>query len=290
MLTLEATPVVPARAELAEGPVWDADRGLLWWVDITPGLVHALDPVGGADRSYPIGRPVGSVALRRDGTLLVATDDGFSALDPATGALGTILARPAEAPPRANDGKCDPRGRFLVGRVGLHSAAGQGGLYRLDEDLTLTPLLDGLTIPNGLAWRSDGREMYFIDSPRRAVTAYGYDPSNGELGEGRQLGGRVSDGEPDGMTIDADDCLWVAVWGGSRVMRLSPEGDLLMTISVPASRTTSCTFGGPDLDELYITTARQGLSPDELAREPLAGSLFRVRPGVKGVLPVPFAA
>jgi sugar lactone lactonase YvrE len=290
MLTSEATPLLLAHAELAEGPVWDADRGLLWWVDITPGLVHASDPVGGSDRPYPIGRSVGSVALRRDGTLLVAADDGFAALDPATGALVTILAWPPEAPPRANDGKCDAEGRFLVGRLALDSAPGQGGLYRLDGDLTLTPLLDGLTVPNGLAWRSDGRELYFIDSARRAVMAYGYDPSSGDLGSGRELAALGDDGEPDGMTIDADDCLWVAIWGGSRVVRLSLQGEVMVTIHLPVSRPTSCTFGGPELDELYITTARQGLSPDELARQPLAGSLFRASPGVRGVLPTPFAA
>jgi len=217
VLTLEATPLLVAHAELAEGPVWDADRGLLWWVDITPGVVHASDPVGGSDRPYPISRPVGAVALRRDGTLLVATDGGFAVLDPATGGLTTSLAWPSETPVRrANDGKCDSQGRFLVGRLAIDSAVGQGGLYRLDGDLILTPLLDGLTVPNGLAWRSDGREMYFIDSARGAVTAYGYDPSTGELGVGRQLAALGGAGEPDGMTIDADDCLWVAVWGGSR--------------------------------------------------------------------------
>jgi sugar lactone lactonase YvrE len=290
VLTLEATPALLAHAELAEGPVWDADRGLLWWVDITPGVVHAFDPVGGFDRAYPFWCSVGAVALRHDGTLLVAAEHGFAVLDPANGSVATILAWPAEAPARrANDGKCDPEGRFLVDRMGLDAAVGQGGLYRLDADLTLTSLVDGLTVPNGLAWRSDGGEMYFIDSPSRAVTAYGYDLSTGDLGAARPLAALMGDGVPDGMTIDADDCLWVAIWGGSRVVRLTPQGDILMTITLPVSRPTSCTFGGPELDELYITTARQGLSHSELKREPLAGSLFRARPGVTGVLPVPFA-
>lgn len=290
MIEAEATPLLPARAELGEGPVWDADRGLLWWVDITPGVVHALDPLGGADRAYRHGRPVGSLALRRDGSLLLATDDAFAVLDPTSGCVTTLReAAVGSAGSRANDGKCDPRGNFVVGRIGHEAAVGQGSLHRLDADLTLATLLEGLTVPNGLAWRSDGRILYFVDLARRAVAAYPYDPAIGALGSPRDLPVLHGDGEPDGLTIDAEDCLWVAIWGGSRVVRLSPHGEVLTTIRLPVSRPTSCAFGGEALDELYITTARQGLSPAELAAQPLAGSLFRVRPGVRGVLPMRFA-
>jgi len=271
----QAQLVLDSHATLAEGPVWD---------------VHAFDPATGADRHFAIGSPVGAVALRRDGSLLVAARNSFATLDPTTGRIETVLVLPPEPQPRrANDGKCDPRGRFLIGRMSPDAAEGVGGLYRLDGDLSLTALLARLTIPNGLAWRSDGREMYYIDSPRREVTAFQYDPATGSLGPSRTHVRFEGDPVPDGMTIDAEGCLWVALWGGSRVVRVSPDGVILTTVQFPASQVSSCTFGGAELDELYVTTAREGFGPEDDAREPLAGCLFRVRPGVRGLPAVPFA-
>ena len=287
---LQAELVLDVHATLAEGPVWDARRGLLWWTDIPEGSVHAFDPVRAQDARFRAGGPVGALTLRGDGSLLLAMQDSFATLDPASGRVETILALPPEPHPRrANDGKCDPRGRFLVGRMALDESEGCGDLYRLDADRCVTRLLDNLTIPNGLAWRADGRELYFIDSPRRQVTAYPYDVVTGTLGLGRALVRFEGDAVPDGMTTDADGCLWVALWGGGRVLCVSPGGEILATVGLPVSQVSSCTFGGPGLDELYITTAREGFGPDDDAREPLAGCLFRVRPGVRGHLPVPFA-
>jgi sugar lactone lactonase YvrE len=290
MMELDAELVLAAHAAVAEGPVWDARRGLLWWVDIPLGQVHAYDPRTGADSEFSIGSAVGAVALRRDGSLLVAARDAFATLEPATGRVETLLSFPPEARPRrANDGKCDPSGRFLIGRVAVDEAQGEGGLYSVSADLAVTLLLDRLTMPNGLAWRSDGRELYFIDSPSHCVVAYPYDLSTGALGAGRKLVRFEDDCVPDGMTIDAEDCLWVALWGGSRVVRVAPDGGLIGTLHVPASQTTSCAFGGPDLGDLYITTGREGFALGDDAREPLAGGLFRVRPGVQGMPAVPFA-
>ncbi len=290
MIEMDAELAFEAHATLAEGPVWDGRRGILWWVDLLAGRVHAFDPLAGGDTAFEVGSMVGAVALRRDGTLILAVTDAFVTLDPETGRLDTILQLPAESPSRrANDGKCDPRGRFVVGRMSLEETEGAGELYRLDPDLSLTRLLDGLTIPNGLAWRADGRELYHIDSPRREVDAYAYDLATGTLGPRRRLIGLGDEAVPDGMTIDTEGCLWVALWGGWRVLRVSPGGDVLATVHLPVSQVSSCTFGGRALDELFITTARKGLGRDGDAREPLAGCLFRVRPGARGLPPIPFA-
>jgi sugar lactone lactonase YvrE len=283
--------VLPARAELAEGPVWDAARGVLWWVDIRAGHVHAFDPRAHADRTFDIGTPVGSLALRTDGTLLLAAQDAFLGLAPETGAVGALLNWPPETHPRmSNDGKCDSVGRFVVGRLSRAGQPREGALYRLDADWTLNELLTGLTVPNGLAWSHDGSTLYFNDSASHEVRAYAYGREGDLAAPGERLLAWNGAGEPDGMTIDEDGCLWVADWGGGQVRRISPTGEILATVTVPASQVSSCTFGGAHFDELFITTAREGFGPDDDAREPLAGSVFRSRPRVRGLPAVPFAA
>lgn len=293
--------VVDARATLGEGPVWDDRRNVLWWVDIVAGLVHAYDPASGQDRSIPVGSPVGAVALRGDGTLLVAAAERLAVLDPETGTLRTLVDLPAAATPlRCNDGKCDPDGRFWIGRMGRDAAEGAGALLRFDADRTLTTWLTGLTIPNGLGWSADGGRMYFVDSTWCAVREYAYDRATGAMGEGRTLVSFPDDGGgpdgslpvgslPDGLTVDAEDHLWIALWGAGRVVRVSPDGLVVERIELPVSQVSSCTFGGVDLADLYITTAREDLPADALAREPTAGGLFRARPGVRGRPAVRFA-
>jgi sugar lactone lactonase YvrE len=239
---------------------------------------------------FHAGSPVGAIAVRRDLTLLLATSDAFAVLDPGSGRVETLVALSSEPwVRRANDGKCDPTGRFLVGRMSMDAVPGTGSLVMLDEDLTLHQLLDNLTIPNGLAWRPDGRELYRIDSPRREVTAYAYDLATGALGSSRSVVRFAGAAVPDGMTIDAAGCLWVAMWGGSRVVRVSPDGDILATVHVPASQVSSCTFGGEHLDEIFITTGREGEGMDDSVRDPFGGCLFHVRTGIRGLPPVPFA-
>lgn len=290
--------VADAGATLGEGPAWDATRGVLWWVDITAGLVHRFDPQTGDDRTVAVGSPVGAVALRRDETLLAAVAERLAILDPATGEVATLLAFEAADPPlRCNDGKCDPAGRFWVGRMAFDAAPGAGVLLRVDHDLTVVAQMAGLAIPNGLGWSPDGRTMYFTDSTWGEVRAYPYDPATGTMGAGRTLvrfadDASVPDGSvPDGLTVDAEGCLWVALWGGSRVVRIAPDGSLVGRVDLPVSRMTSCAFGGDDLADLYITTARgdDPANAADPAREPLAGGLFRCRPGVRGLPPVPFA-
>jgi sugar lactone lactonase YvrE len=294
-----------ARATLGEGPVWDAARGCLWWVDITAGLVHRFEPRTGDDLPIAIGSAVGALALRRDGTLLLAVAEGLATLDPggATGAGGAasagttgdaLLLRLGAAGDRrrCNDGKCDPAGRLWVGRMAIDHTPGAGTLLRVEADLGVTTRLAGLAIPNGLGWSPDGRRMYFVDSTWGEVRVYPYDPRTGAMGEGSSLVRFAEDGSvPDGLTVDAEGHLWVALWGGSRVVRVAPDGGIVDRVELPVSRPTSCTFGGADLGDLYITTAKgdRPAATDDAPAEPLAGGLFRCRPGTPGQPPVAFA-
>jgi sugar lactone lactonase YvrE len=280
--------VADARATLGEGPVWDDARGVLWWVDVTAGLVHRFDPSSGADLPRDAGSPVGAVALRHDGTLLSALVDGIAALDPDSGRLDALVPLASDGGRiRCNDGKCDPAGRFWVGRMALDETPGAGSLLRVDADRSVSTHLTGLAIPNGLGWSPDGRTMYFIDSTWHEVRAYPYDPAAGTMGEGRVLVRFPDDGSvPDGMTVDEEGHLWIARWGGSCIERIAPDGSVGDRIVLPVTRVTSCTFGGGDLGDLYVTTARRDADP---VREPLAGGLFRCRPGVRGMAPARFA-
>jgi sugar lactone lactonase YvrE len=274
-----------AGATLGEGPVWDEEQQRLLWVDILPGLVHRFDPATGSDDTFGVGKPVGSASLRRDGGLVLAVEDGFALLDPAWQRLDQVAVIEHPGPPaRFNEGKCDPAGRFLAGTMAYDETAGAGSLYRLDPDLAVTKLLDGVTISNGLAWSADGTTMYYIDSPTQGVDAFLYDIDTGRLANRR----RVVDipaaaGIPDGMTIDADGCLWMALYGGSAVHRYAPDGHLDTTVSFPATNITCPVFGGREFHQLYVTSARDGLDERQRAAQPHAGAVFAVDVGARGL-------
>jgi len=293
------------RAELGEGPLWDSGRQILWWVDILGGLVHGYVPGRAAQGSAPAYRhDVGTAATvvlpHVDGGLVVATPEGLARLDPDSGELTVVVELEAdEADRRPNDGGCDPAGRVLVGTMPYDMAPGQGRLYRIDTDGRVTLVLRGLTIPNGLGWTRSGTRMHFIDTPSTAVDRFDYDVVTGVMtgratliGPDRLLapersgaaGGRRA-GAPDGMTLDAEDCLWVALYGGSALRRFSPTGELLETVELPVTNPTSCAFGGPGLRDLYVTSASQD-APDGEAD---AGALLLVQPdsGVPGLPPLP---
>lgn len=280
-----------AGSSVGEGPVWDATQGVLLWVDIPAGLVHRFDPRTGAGQVIEVDSAIGAVVLLRDGTLLVALAGSLAELVPESGRLESLLSfAPGSRPFRCNDGKCDPAGRFWVGRMATDGAPGEGSLLRIDADLAVVTCLSGLTIPNGLGWDPDGRLMYFVDSSWREVREYPYYPTAGTMGEPRTLACFPDDESvPDGLTVDAEGCVWVARWGAGCVVRISPDGAFVGRIDLPVSLVTSCTFGGEDLGDLYITTAGAASGAADFAREPLAGGLFRCRPGVRGLLPVPFA-
>lgn len=276
--------VVTPGVELGEGPAWDDRHGVLVWVDIWAGRVHAYDPQTGHDEAVEVGQPVGAAVPRAAGGYALAVRDGFALLEP-DGVVRNVAKVEDHIPGnRMNDGKCDRHGRFWAGTMAADQRPGAGALYRLDPDLSLTRVVAGVSISNGLAWSLDDTTLYFIDTPTQGVDAFDYDPSTGELEHRR----RVIDvppeaGAPDGMALDEEGLLWIALHGGGAIRRYSPDGALDRVVELPAINTTSCAFAGPELDDLYITSAREGLSADELARQPLAGALFRHRPGVRGV-------
>jgi len=274
-----------ASAILGEGPSWDAEQGVLYWVDIEGYAVHIYDPATGVDRRIPVGDYVGAVVPRASGGVAVVLRDGYHHLDPVTGKLTALQesVEPGDAT-RFNDGKCDPAGRFWAGSMSLKGEDNQGNLYVMDAQHNVTRVLSAVTTSNGLCWSGDGRTFYYIDTASRCVMAYDYDGADGRISNPRKAVDFPEDeGYPDGMTIDAEGMLWVAHWEGWKVSRFNPaNGERLAEIRLPVARVTSCVFGGAELDELYITTARSGLNEEELAREPQAGHLFRIKPGVKG--------
>ena len=280
--------VIDAQAALGEGPLWHAQTQRLYWVDIIPGEVHVYDPAAGTDRCINVGQQVGTVVPRVSGGLMLALEHGFASLDLETERL-TLLADPEAHLPgnRFNDGKCDPAGRFWAGTMGMADPTppAAGALYCLDAQHQVAQRLSGVTCSNGLVWSSDLSTMYFIDSGAQTVDAFDYDHATGAIANRRAVVTLPDDyGIPDGMTIDVEGMLWVAGWGHHRVSRWNPaDGKLLRTLEFPASQVTACAFGGPNLDALYVTSARTGLSPEALAKEPLAGALFVVYPGVQGV-------
>jgi sugar lactone lactonase YvrE len=263
-------------ASLGEGPCWDAADATLYWIDVPVGRVHALDAAG-QHRSWDVGQPVGAVALRASGGLVLAAADGFHTLDTGTGAV-TPLAVVDHGRPgvRMNDGSCDRAGRFYAGSMAADESPGQGALYRLDPDHSLTRLMSGIGISNGIGWSPDDRQMYYVDSLDHTLDVLDYDAATGEI-SGRRTVAEIGSGEsvPDGLTVDADGGIWVAVWGGGAVLRYSPDGALTATVELPASYVTCPTFGGADLDTMYITTAA---GPGDGA-----GGLFAFRPGVAGL-------
>ena len=275
------------RAEVGEGPVWDIRSSRLVWVDILGRRIHVTDPRTGETSSIEVPLHVGAVVPRAAGGYVAALQDGFWIVD--DGPARRITAVPEARPGlRFNDGKCDPAGRFWAGTMAYDEAPGAASLYRLEADGLADRVLDGATISNGLAWSGDGRTMYYIDSPTQRVDAFTFDVTTGDLGNRRTVIRIPRElGTPDGMTVDADGGLWVALWGGGAVRRYV-DGRLDREIRLPASKITSCAFGDEDLGTLFITSACEGLSDAELREQPLAGALFRVRPGVRGVAPYPY--
>jgi sugar lactone lactonase YvrE len=281
---------IDSRATLGEGPVWDEQRQLLLWLDILPGLVHRFDPATGSDDVCHVGKPVGSAGLRRSGGLVLAVEDGFALLDKDWQRVGQAVVEHPGPRARFNEGKCDPAGRFLAGTMAYDLTPGAGSLYRLDPDLTVTKLLDGVTISNGLAWSADGTTMYYIDSPTQGVDAFDYDSGAGRLANRRRIVDiPAAAGLPDGMAIDAEGCLWVALYGGAAVHRYTPEGRLDTTLSFPVTNITCPVFGGPGLGLLYVTSARDGLDERQLAAQPHAGAVFTADVGAQGLPGLRFA-
>jgi sugar lactone lactonase YvrE len=289
---IEADLVLDGRWELGEGPIWDTRRAELVWVDIMGDQVLRWRPGEARARALPTPLDIGSVAVRQAGGYVAALADGFWVVDEGSTDWRRFAPVEADRPDlRFNDGKCDPSGRFLAGSMAYDKRPGAGGFYRLDPDGSVEQLADGISISNGLTWTPDGRTLYYIDTPTRKIDVFDYDPETGAA-TGRRTHIELPDDEPgnlDGMTMDTEGGLWVALWDGSRVVRFAPGGGIDVVVDLPVSHVTSCIFGGPDLTDLFITCAWSELTDEERAAEPHAGSLFRVRPGFGGYPPVEFA-
>lgn len=280
--------VVRQAGQLCEGPLWDPRIGRLLWVDIPLGLVHQLDVATGTDvvvRDF--GQPVGCVGLRGSAGYVVAIERGVAVADDDWRAVDAIAQLPGQpALTRTNDGACDPWGCFWVGTLAHDERPGAGALYRLAADHTVTQVLGGTSVSNGIDWSPDGSAMYYVDSGSGRVDVFDVDPADGQVAGRRTLVEvDVPGAVPDGLTVDAEGFLWVALWGGGRVRRYTPDGRLDREVLLPVDQVSSVAFGGPNLDALYVTTARDGLAPDALDRQPLAGSVFVHDPGVHGRAP-----
>jgi sugar lactone lactonase YvrE len=283
--------VLDAKASLGECPVWSADDQALYWVDINAPALNRFDPATGANLVWPMPAAIGCFAVRAKGGFVVALRDGFWSVD-ASGTVGQrLVAAPYEpAHHRFNDGRADRQGRFWAGSMNERRDAASAHLYRLDPDLRLTPIIDRVTISNGLAFSPDGTTLYHADTMPRTVWAYDFDAAAGTV-SGRRVFAQFADEthRPDGAAIDRDGCYWSAFYRGGKVVRLSPRGELLAEYPLPAMCPTMCAFGGADFKTLYVTTARQLRDAEELARLPHSGGVFAMRVETPGVPEPKFA-
>jgi sugar lactone lactonase YvrE len=304
---LSADIAFPAQCYLAEGPVWDPVARVLHWVDINPGHIHALDPVTGAHTRFAAAGadgpavpredavPVGAIGLTISGGLVLAMVDSFafgpaqpepSGRYPLTAVAGFQVDKSVA---RLNDGKPSPWGDFWAGTAPWREDGPPCALYKLSPDGPVTELIGGVGLSNGLDWSDDRTRFYFADSHSGGVDVIACDPSTGELGERRRFV-TIDKGVPDGMTLDAEGCLWLSVFGAGEVRRYTPGGDLDAVVRLPVDQPTSMTFGGDDLSTLYITTAREHFTEAQIAAQPHAGDIFACTPGTTGRPPNLFTA
>lgn len=277
--------VVPCANVLGESPLWCGRRQRLFWVDIRAPALHACDADGGNLCTWPMPQVIGSFALRATDDVIVALKSGFHTLNPATGALVTIVEPALDQPRhRFNEGKCDPRGRFWAGTMNDEVREPTGVLYRLDPDFSCRPMRTGFAVPNSLAWSPDGTRMYFADTEAQTIWRYAYDLDDATFADERVFVDlRSSMARPDGATVDAEGCLWSAEVVTGRVVRYAPDGRELAAYALPVSRVTSLTFGGADLRTLYITSSRFRLTAEQLAAQPHAGAVFAMHCAVAGL-------
>lgn len=283
--------VVKGADVLGECPLWCEREKVLWWVDSRGPLLKRWDPSGGAVRTLVLPGVVGSVAFREADGMLAALQSGIHFLDPQTGELRPVAQPERDLPEnRFNDGRCDRAGRFWAGTMSDAKRDPTGSLYRLSADLACRRIRGDVIVPNSLAWSPDDRTMYFADTYRQVIRAWDFDLDSGEVSNERLFCDTTGHpGRPDGSCVDAEGGLWNAEYGGWRLVRYTPAGKIDRVIDMPIANPTCCCFGGSGLDTLYVTSATQRLTPADLAKQPLAGSVFAVRPGVRGLPEARFA-
>ena len=268
-----------------EGPVWHAPWGGLRHVDMLAGDVLRLDADGALVERIHVGAVAGALRPRRGGGMVVSVERGFALVDDDNH-VETLPELWDDRNVRMNEGATDPDGRFYCGSMAYDMTPGAGSLYRLDPSGTTETVLSSVTCSNGLAWTADGATAYYTDSMTHRIDAFDYDGERGLTGRRPFAAVSEDDGLPDGLTVDRDGGVWVAFYGGSAVRRFGADGAFEEVLELPVTQVTACTFGGPDLDELYITTSRENVPDGE---QPAAGSVYRARPGVAGLPVVPFA-
>lgn len=281
--------IADVKANVGEAPVWVAPEQALYWVDNKGKAIFRLGEDGEC-RKFDAPFQVCCLAPRQSGGFIAGTDRGFAEIDLGSGRF-EVIGNPQEEPPgnRFNDGKTDPQGRFWSGTMDNEEKQASGSLYRLDPDLRWKQMDSGYRVTNGPAFDPARSRMYHTDSARRTIFAFDLSES-GDL-SGRRVFAQFEEeqGSPDGMTVDSDGHLWVCFWDGWCLRRLSPDGEVVGRIDMPVQRPTSCAFGGPDLDRLYVTSARRGFDEEELEMQPCAGGLFLLDTGARGVPGIPFA-
>lgn len=283
-----ATCLWPAGALLGEGPLWSADEGVLYWVDIKQPRVFRYHLENCEREVFPMPEEIGCLGLVDGGGLIAGLRSGFVFLDLERGGVQPIVDPERDLPGnRFNDGKCDAAGRFWAGTMDDGESEPSGSLYRLGTDLQVERMDQGYVITNGPAWSPDGETLYHVDTLERRIHAFDCDPATGALKNRRTFVEIPEElGYPDGLTVDAEGGVWCALWGGWRVTRFTPDGEVDRSLDLPASQVTSCTFGGADLGTLFVTTASIGLDTEQHTAQPEAGGLFALDPGVRG-LPTP---
>jgi len=286
-----ATCLWPAGALLGEGPLWSADEGVLYWVDIKQPRVFRYHLENGEREVFPMPEEIGCLGLVEGGGLIAGLRSGFVFLDLELGGARPIVDPERDLPGnRFNDGKCDSAGRFWAGTMDDGEREPSGALYRLNHDLSVERMDAGYVITNGPAWSPDGGILYHVDTLQRLILAFDCDPATGALGDRKTFAEIPEElGYPDGLTVDAEGGVWCALWGGSQVRRFTPGGEFDRALELPASQVTSCTFGGADLRTLFVTTASIGLTSEQLSAQPEAGGLFALDPEVRGLRTPTFA-
>ena len=273
-----------------EGLVWDAAESRLWWTDIEGRTLWQYDPDSATSRSWDMPDRVCCLAPRAMGGLILAFPGEVALFDIDTGKKTTVATfEPGNTATRLNDGRCDRQGRLVVGGMNEQSGAADSSVIRVDTDGRVETLITQVSCANSICFSPDGRRMYFADTPERRIRVYDYDPVSGALGPEQNFCDMANEpGLPDGSCVDAEGYLWNAEWEGRRVVRIAPDGQIDRVIEVPTWKPTCCTFGGPDLDTLFITSSRLMSSAADLASDPHAGGLFAIKPGVRGINDAPF--
>lgn len=278
-----ATCALKIDALLGEGLVWSTEEHVLYWVDILKGFIHRFDPVAKKNTTIELSQKVTSLGLRKGGRFILTLRDSIALFDPHSNSLD-IIASPEKqrVENRFNDGKCDRLGRFWCNSMNeVDMSKDTGSLYRIDNDYSIHQMERNVILGNGMGWSPDNRLFYFTQTLRHKIFVYDFDLQSGAIANPRVFA--EVKGNPDGLTVDADGCVWSAVYGSSCVICFNPQGNIERTIHLPVPRVTNCTFGGEKLDTLYISTAREGMTQNEIEKFPLSGSLFAIKPGVTGL-------